>query len=306
MTFHPNMQTTIEGISVIGGLKWRAWRGAIADLWRVTCSPHARGEYVSQVPRLVVILGQQGQGGIEVRLPGGRRTGRGGGDGGGNGPLHFIPAGVAVTSQAGQVRELTHLDIHLDLDTLSARAAGGLDARSQALAVPRLGFSDDRLLRLAHLIAAECDGPGSGCDLYGDGLIAAVAGALADGGGAADLAAGGGGARKGSLTPLQLRRVTAFMEEHCLRGVRLQELADLAGLSPSYFCAAFKASTGMPPHKWQMRVRIERVKALLERQRIPLADAAAAAGFSDQAHLTRVFRQVEGVTPGAWLRDRAA
>lgn len=296
MSFHPNMQSTIEGISVVGGLKWRAWSCAIADLWRVDCAPGARGEYVSEAPRLVVILDKGGRGGIDIRLSdaaGGRRAGDGGG------PLHYVPAGVPVRASTAGVSGLTHLDIHLDLTALAARAARPLD--DGALATPRLGFCDDRLLRLAHLLAAECGGAGTGCDLYGDGLVTAVVGALLDHD-AAPMAT----ARAARLTPLQLKRVTGFIEENCLRSVRLQELADVAGLSASYFSAAFKASTGLSPYRWLMRARIDRVKALLEGQGVPLAAAAAAAGFSDQAHLTRVFRQVEGVTPGAWLRDRAA
>ena len=47
MTFHPRMQNRIDGISVVGDLRWRAWSGAIADVWDVTCAPEAYGEYVS-------------------------------------------------------------------------------------------------------------------------------------------------------------------------------------------------------------------------------------------------------------------
>ena len=111
--------------------------------------------------------------------------------------------------------------------------------------------------------------------------------------------------KRGQLPPRQLKRVIDHIEEHCSRPIRLQELADLTGLSTAHFCSAFKASTGVPPHKWQMRVRVERAKSLLAGSDVTLAAAAVMAGFSDQAHLTRVFRQIVGTTPAAWLRNQS-
>lgn len=298
MTFHPNMQTTIEGISVIGGLRCRAWTGAIADFWQVSCAPEARGEYVSQAPRLVVIMDRKGGGDIELRLPSSGRGAHAATDPRGRGNLHYIPAGVPVCSRAVDLEGLSHLDIHFDMKALARHGLDDVEGRG--LAEPRLSFCDQRVSRLARLVAAECVGPGTSCSLYGDGLIAAIVGALLEGAPPPD------DRPKGRLTPGQLRRVTDFIRANCTRTIRLQELAALAGLSPSYFSAAFKASTGLPPHKWQMRARIEQVKRALETDPMPLADVAAATGFADQAHLTRVFRQVVGTTPGAWMRDRAA
>lgn len=300
MTFHPRMQNRIEGISVQGDLRWRAWNGALADLWDVVCAPGARGEYVSQAPRLVVVLAQEGEGGMNVALS----------------PecvtcptlpvfdtMCYVPAGVRVWSRVDGMHALRHLDIHFDLDTLAGRFGAGMDRC--AVETPRLGFRDDRLLGVARLIAAECAASdasdSAGSDLYGDSLIAALVAAL--------WRVDPDDRRRrsrGTLPPCQLRRVTDFLEENCTRNVRLQELAELTGLSPSYFCAAFKASTGMPPHKWQMRARIDRAKAMIAGRSPVLADVAAAVGFSDQAHLTRVFRQVEGTTPAAWMKARVA
>lgn len=295
MSFHPRMQNRIEGISVQDDLRWRAWNGALADLWSVACAPEARGEYVSEAPRLVVVLDQQGQGGMNVALS----------------PecaacpalpafdtMCYVPAGVRVWSRVDGMQALRHLDIHFDIDNLTRRFGARLDR--QAVETPRLGFRDDRLLGLARLIAAECGAAETASDLYGDSLIAALVAALWR----VDPQAP---ARpRGRLPPCQLRRAVDFIEENCTRNVRLQELAELTGLSPSYFCAAFKASTGMPPHKWQMRARIDRAKAMIAGPAPVLADVAAAVGFSDQAHLTRVFRQVMGTTPAAWLKTRAA
>lgn len=93
-----------------------------------------------------------------------------------------------------------------------------------------------------------------------------------------------------------------FLEANCLRTVRLQELAALTQLSENYVSRAFKASTGIPPLRWQMQARIRRVQAMLAATGASLTSVADAAGFSDQAHLTRVFKSIVGTTPAAWVR----
>jgi AraC-like DNA-binding protein len=62
---------------------------------------------------------------------------------------------------------------------------------------------------------------------------------------------------------------------------------------------SFQAGVGMPPCAWLGQHRVARARALLDRGHRP-AQAAALAGFAEQAHLTRWFRRVVGVTPGAY------
>ncbi|MGW2226543.1 AraC family transcriptional regulator [Streptomyces formicae] len=79
-------------------------------------------------------------------------------------------------------------------------------------------------------------------------------------------------------------------------------LADLAaplGLSRYQLLRAFRTSTGLPPYAWLAQYRVTRARAHLEAGRTP-AQAAALVGFADQAHLTRWFRRVLGVTPAAY------
>ncbi|MCX4761583.1 AraC family transcriptional regulator [Streptomyces sp. NBC_01275] len=79
-------------------------------------------------------------------------------------------------------------------------------------------------------------------------------------------------------------------------------LADLAadfGLSRYQLLRAFRTSTGMPPYAWLAQYRVARARGLLESGLRP-AQAAALVGFADQAHLTRWFRRVLGVTPAAY------
>lgn len=84
--------------------------------------------------------------------------------------------------------------------------------------------------------------------------------------------------------------------------VSLSELAGLADISRFQLVRAFRRHLGITPHAYQVQLRVRLAKRLMASGHSP-ADAAAAAGFADQAHLTRAFSRQFGVTPG---RYRAA
>jgi len=91
-----------------------------------------------------------------------------------------------------------------------------------------------------------------------------------------------------------------FLTENYAQAVSLQELARLVGLSPFHIHRMFSRATGMPPHAYQMQVRITRARSLLLRNR-RIADVALATGFADQSHFTRHFKRLIGVTPAQYL-----
>ncbi|WP_371580702.1 helix-turn-helix domain-containing protein [Streptomyces sp. NBC_01314] len=79
-------------------------------------------------------------------------------------------------------------------------------------------------------------------------------------------------------------------------------LADLAtdlGLSRYQLLRAFRTTMGMPPYAWLAQHRVSRARGLLEAGGRPV-DVAGQVGFADQAHMTRWFRRVLGVTPAAY------
>jgi AraC family transcriptional regulator len=101
----------------------------------------------------------------------------------------------------------------------------------------------------------------------------------------------------------RLRRVCDYIEAHLDDRLTLADLAGVACLSPYHFSRSFKQSVGVGPQRYVMERRIERAKALMRRTRQPLASIALEVGFTDQSHLTGVFRRETGMTPG---RFRAA
>jgi AraC-like DNA-binding protein/predicted transcriptional regulator len=107
----------------------------------------------------------------------------------------------------------------------------------------------------------------------------------------------------GGLSPSHLRRATTYLTQFAEPTISVADVAAKLGLSPTQFARAFKASTGFPPHRWQLSQRIGRAQELLRDGSSPLAEIALATGFAEQSHFTRVFKKIVGVSPGAWQRD---
>jgi AraC family transcriptional regulator len=109
---------------------------------------------------------------------------------------------------------------------------------------------------------------------------------------------------KGGLSPRQTERAHAFLRAHHAENITLSDVALSCDLSPSYFIKAFKRTTGITPHQWLLRHRIERAQTMMLETETPLGEIAVACGFADQSHLTRVFKLAVGDSPGAWRRQR--
>jgi transcriptional regulator GlxA family with amidase domain len=81
--------------------------------------------------------------------------------------------------------------------------------------------------------------------------------------------------------------------------VTLDELARVAGTSKFHLVRQFRFITGVPPHTYQIGLRVLLARRLLE-QGIAPADVATRTGFTDQSHLHRQFRSRLGITPGRY------
>jgi|SRR5580700_209391 AraC-like DNA-binding protein len=103
---------------------------------------------------------------------------------------------------------------------------------------------------------------------------------------------------RGGLPPAVMHRVREYIEAHLGESIELAEIAAIAGLSVFHFARQFKHSAGVTPHYYLVSRRVERAKELLAGTDLSLSAIAFAAGFSDQSHLTRHFRQIVGTTPG--------
>lgn len=82
----------------------------------------------------------------------------------------------------------------------------------------------------------------------------------------------------------------------------MAEIAETVGVHPVHLSRTFRQHYGMTMGEYLRRVRVEEAaKALVSTTR-PLSDIAYTAGFADQAHFTRVFKNVMGLSPGAYRK----
>jgi AraC family transcriptional regulator len=164
---------------------------------------------------------------------------------------------------------------------------------------PGAGVNDDTISGLGSLLLPALSHSDQANPLFVDHVLLAVG---------VHVAQTYGGMRpmsrlaRGGLTPWQERRAREFLLANIKRGVALREVARECGISVGHFSHAFRHTLGVAPHKWLIEQRIVLSKEKLRVDELSLSDVAAECGFSDQSHLTRVFRQAVGVSPGTWRR----
>lgn len=97
-------------------------------------------------------------------------------------------------------------------------------------------------------------------------------------------------------------RVRAYIKDHYNQEVSLERLAQIANLSSFHLNRSFRKTFGMPPHAYQIQVRILQAKWLL-RKKWSLNKVAAETGFVSQSHFSSHFKRLVGVTPGQYIQD---
>ena len=109
---------------------------------------------------------------------------------------------------------------------------------------------------------------------------------------------------RGGLPGYRLKHVTEFIEGNLPNDVSLQQLAGVAGMSENYFAELFKRSTGLAPHQFVLRRRIERAKQVLSEGKRSVSDAGLSAGFENPSHFARMFRKIVGVSPSRFRFEK--
>jgi AraC-like DNA-binding protein len=99
-------------------------------------------------------------------------------------------------------------------------------------------------------------------------------------------------------------RVRAYLEAHYTENISMDELAQLAGLSPYYLIRSFHQQVGLPPHSYQRHWQLLQAKRSL-RTPMSLSEVAIAHGFYDQSHLNRYFKRAFGITPGQYRESNS-
>ena len=108
---------------------------------------------------------------------------------------------------------------------------------------------------------------------------------------------------RGGLGSARLRRIKELVHAKLEDDLSLDEMAQSVGLSTAHFARMFRKSTGETPHRFVLRQRLERAKAMLRAPDARVLDVAVACGFKTQQHFAQVFRDVCGISPTGYRQD---
>ncbi len=94
-----------------------------------------------------------------------------------------------------------------------------------------------------------------------------------------------------------------YLRSNIGRQISIEDLANLAGLSRFHLIRSFRDAFGVTPYQYLLRLRMTEARRLLLSTNLPVAQIATRVGFSSSTQFVKMFRSMEGVTPGS-LRQR--
>lgn len=281
-----------EGIKVLAPVKWRGLDGLMSVFWDAEGQSGATGYYLSPDPRIVIFFND-----VSPHI---RMTNREGGISEHARPMTravYVPAGVPLWTNFTSLHRFSHLDLHLHKDRLlrflapSVGSSAALTALRRPVEIQDVGAIET----LAGLLVDEVSNPTKHA-VYAESLVGSIVSGLLD------IPEFGSEHANGRLTQAQMNRLVSRINARGDSRLTVAEMAATVGLSESWFANVFKQTTGKTPLQWQLGRRIGLAQKLLVESELTIADIAAQLGFSDQAHLTKAFRQIAGETPAAWRR----
>jgi AraC family transcriptional regulator len=106
--------------------------------------------------------------------------------------------------------------------------------------------------------------------------------------------------QKGGMAPQSLRRVVEYIHENLTEDLPLSKLAAVAGLSQYRFSHNFKLATGIAPHQFIIRERMELAKRMLRETNMSVIAIAYAVGCGNPSRFTLLFHRTTGITPSVY------
>ena len=100
--------------------------------------------------------------------------------------------------------------------------------------------------------------------------------------------------------PPMVTRAKVYIAEKHAEEISLREVASAVNTSAFYFCKMFKQATGLTFTDYLARLRVEKVKNLLQNPNKRISEAAFETGFQSLSQFNRVFRKIAGESPTVW------
>jgi AraC family transcriptional regulator len=212
-----------------------------------------------------------------------------------------LPKSVCIFTAGAprQFRTSEHLDviaITLDKSVIDA-AARALHLKPNVNLIEKRGLNDAAIAHIAMALMSEVEQSHPSGLLYSESLGLALASTLVSkyaGQAATSIQF------KGGLSPFALNRVVDYIHTHLSEDLCLEDLATVAGLSQYRFAHNFKNATGMAPHQYVIRQRVEKAKELLRETDQAATVIAYEIGCNSQSRFASLFRQVTGITPSQY------
>ncbi|MFH5184509.1 response regulator [Paenibacillus sp. TAB 01] len=92
----------------------------------------------------------------------------------------------------------------------------------------------------------------------------------------------------------------AYIDSHLSREVTLEEVAEMVGLTPTYFSSLFKRMTNETFVQYRIKKRIEKAQSLLALPHVKMSDVASEVGYEDYPHFTKMFKKMTGLSPSEY------
>ncbi len=165
--------------------------------------------------------------------------------------------------------------------------------------VPFFGAPDPQVERIGMSMLSEMESGGLGGELYAESLANVLALHLLRHHSSLGRSSRRKTERGGSFSERAFGRATDYINDNLSRKVTLTQIAEVAHVSPYHFARLFKSTTGLSPHQYVIRRRVERAKTLLADSDLTIAEVAEAVGFANQSHLAFHVRRLLGVSPKA-------
>lgn len=217
------------------------------------------------------------------------------------GDVAVMPALSSIRSEYDEV-EQDDIYLHLEPEFLKKTALGADLNPDNIELVTTLGTRNPQIEQLANLAFDELqrEDSSTGSNLYADSLANLLAVQLLREYSSRTLPAAKN--YSNGLPARKLRQVLDLINSDLAEDLSLAVLSQTVGISEYHFLRLFKLSTGLTPHQYVMRQRLERARELLQNNVISVTEIAYSLGFATPAHFAHHFRRQMGVTPSELRR----